>query len=71
MKKIINSVEYNTKGELLSLEENVITTFVTKKDEEIQDTVDLNELIAEITRFCEANIGKSVEAKFLMRVTEE
>ena len=71
MKKVINSIEFNTKGELLSLEENVIATFITKKDETIEDTINLNELIAEITTFCEANIGKSIEAKFLMRVTEE
>ena len=71
MKKIINSVEYATKGELLSLEENVITTFITKKDEDIEDTVDLNELLEEITKFCKDNIGKNIEGKFLLRVTEE
>jgi len=71
MKKVINSVEFNTKGELVSLEENIITTQIVKKDDVIEDTIDLNELLAEITKFCEANVGKNIEGKFLLRVTQE
>ena len=71
MKKVINSIEFNTKGELVGLEENIITTQVTKKDEVIEDTIHLNELLEEIQKFCDDNAGKNVEGKFLMRVTEE
>lgn len=70
-KKLTNMIEYNLKGELVELEENIIKTQVIKKDNTEEDTVDLNEMLGDIQKFCEENIEKNIEMKFSLKVTEE
>ena len=71
MKKLTNIVEYGVKGELVSLEENIITSQVIKKDETIEDSVDFNELLASVQTFCDENLGKEIEMKFSIKVVQE
>lgn len=70
-KKIINSIEYALKGELVELADNIVKTQIIKKEETIEDTVDLSEMLADIDTFCKANTDKNVEFKFSLKVTEE
>lgn len=66
-KKLTNILEYSAKGEIVSLEDEVLITKVIKKDEEIEDNLDLATFKQDIEDFCQANIGKQIEFKFSIK----
>ncbi len=72
MKKTTNMLEYLLKGELVSCEDQVMLTQVVKKDDVVEDSLDLQTFVQDIVKFCTANIGKNIELKFsLKEVVEE
>lgn len=66
-KKTTNMVEYALKGEVVSLEDEVLITKVVKKDSEEEDSINLATFKQDIEDFCLANIGKNIELKFSLK----
>lgn len=70
MKKEKNIIEYSLKGMLTEFDDTTILVTQKKGKEVIEDRLDIQELLADIRKFVEANMEKNIEFNCSMKLEE-
>lgn len=70
MKELLSQVKFSTKGELVEFNDNTIKTQIQKKNDVVEEEIDLTEFLADVTTFCNNNMGKNIEAQIIVKCIE-
>jgi len=58
-----NKLEYISKGELVTYENDIVFIQVIKRDEIIDDNINLDEFLKDLKDFCDSHEGKEIKIK--------
>ena len=67
MIKNINQIEHSCKGKLIGFQDNIVE--VLNEKNEVTDTVDINEFLENMIKFCNDNREENVEIKLIAKAT--